>query len=122
MKTPEQIAAQIHKSHALVGLEPRGHRRYREALVAAIEADRAQRSKSAPTLVDEAREITVGLWRAHPDMAADGGPEAIVVQIDTGDRTGRLRVNLNDAPVWDGNPLTDPAPGAWITTDPARKR
>lgn len=38
-------------------------------------------------------EIMVAAWRG-----CDGVP---VVQIDT-DRTGRVRINLNDAPVWEG--------------------
>lgn len=47
-------------------------------------------------------------------MGAEGSPEAIVVQIDTGEATGRIRVNLNDAPIWDGNPDTDSVPGAFF--------
>lgn len=37
-----------------------------------------------------------------------------VVQIDTTAGAGRVRVNLNDAPVWDGNPATDEHPGAFF--------
>lgn len=76
-------------------------------VAAAIELDRAQRST---TLQNDARDLEVGIWPAHPDMAADGGPDAIVVQIDTGGLTKRLRVNVNDAPVWDGDPQTDQHP------------
>ncbi|WP_394941158.1 hypothetical protein [Psychromicrobium sp. YIM B11713] len=77
----------------------------------AIQLDRAQRPS---TLVNDERDLEVGIWTAHPDMAADGGPEAIVVQIDTDHSTNRLRINVNDAPVWDGNPQTDEAPGRYF--------
>lgn len=70
------------------------------------------------TLVNDARNLEVGIWPAHPGMATDGGPDAIVVQIDTGENTGRLRVNINDAGVWDGDPQTDHRPGAWFHTEP----
>lgn len=48
-------------------------------------------------------------------IGEDGIP---VVQIDTegmNPRHGqdRIRVNLNDAPIWDGNPETDSVPGAY---------
>lgn len=35
-----------------------------------------------------------------------------VVEIDTQMIEGRLRINLNDAPIWDGDPETDERPGA----------
>ena len=35
-----------------------------------------------------------------------------VVEIDTQLIEGRLRINLNDAPIWDGDPETDERPGA----------
>lgn len=70
------------------------------------------------TIGSDERDLEVGVWPAHPDMAADGGPDAIVVQIDTGVGTGRLRVNVNDAAVWDGNPETDQRLGAWFHTEP----
>jgi hypothetical protein len=75
-------------------------------------------AQQTATLQNDERDLEVGVWSAHPDMAADGGPEAIVVQIDTGDATGRLRVNINDAAVWDGDPRTDQQPGAWFQTEP----
>lgn len=34
-----------------------------------------------------------------------------VVQVDTLEHHGRIRINLNDAPVWDGNPERDTHPG-----------
>lgn len=40
---------------------------------------------------------------------SDGVP---VAEIDTGLIEGRLRINLNDAPIWDGDPETDERPGA----------
>lgn len=47
--------------------------------------------------------------------ARDGVP---VVQIDTAEDTGRLRVNLNDAPpLYDGNPELHSAPGPFATAD-----
>lgn len=48
-------------------------------------------------------QILVAAWRG-----TDGVP---VVQIDTAGtpNTGRLRINLNDAPVWDGDPDGEPA-------------
>lgn len=79
-----------------------------ELVAKAIELDRAQRPA---TLQHDERDLEVGVWPAHPDMAADGGPDAIVVQIDTGELTKRLRINVNDAPVWDGDPETDRQPG-----------
>lgn len=59
----------------------------------------------------EAREVVVGIWPASPELE-DNDPEAVVVQIDTGENTGRIRINLNDAPVWDGDPSTDEQPGS----------
>lgn len=49
-------------------------------------------------------EIMVAAWRG-----CDGVP---VVQIDTDAtvHTGRVRINLNDAPVWDGDPEGEPSP------------
>lgn len=83
----------------------------REQIIAALDADRAQR----PTeLLYDSRDLHVAVWPAHPDMRVAGTPEAIVVQIDTGAATGRIRVNLNDAPIWDGNPDTDSVPGAFF--------
>lgn len=83
----------------------------REQIIAALDADRAQR----PTeLLYDSSDLNVAAWPAHPDMRVAGTPEAIVVQIDTGAATGRIRVNLNDAPIWDGNPDTDSVPGAFF--------
>lgn len=84
-----------------------------------IISDATTAAQHPATLVHEARGLEVGIWPAHPDMAADGGPHAIVVQIDTGESTGRLRVNINDATVWDGDPQTDRRPGGWFHTEPS---
>lgn len=42
--------------------------------------------------------ISVQVWMGH-----DGVP---VVQIDTPEKIGRVRINLNDAVLWDGDPET----------------
>ena len=63
------------------------------------------------------RDVTVVIHDAHPGLLDDDGPQAVVVQIDSGETTGRIRINLNDAPVWDGDPETDEVPGAWFTAE-----
>lgn len=55
----------------------------------------------------EANEIEVQIWEWS---ALDG---VRVVQIDTKTAGGRLRVNLNDAPIWDGDPESDHVPGSY---------
>ena len=50
-----------------------------------------------------------------PDVVVDtwfGEDNVPVVQIDTESGHGRLRINLNDGVVWDGDPETDERPGA----------
>jgi hypothetical protein len=37
-----------------------------------------------------------------------------VVQIDTNGDGERFRININEAPVWDGNPEKDSLPGAYL--------
>lgn len=77
----------------------------------------ASRPEKSLVVMHEGREVEVGIWPAHPEL--DGNdPEAIVVQIDTGEKTGRIRVNLNEAPVWDGDPSTDEQPGSLFHTNP----
>lgn len=57
---------------------------------------------SANENVTQDERVTVGIWPADPNA---GEPDdAIVVQIDTFDNTGRLRVNVNDGTIWDGDP------------------
>lgn len=46
------------------------------------------------------RDVDVDVWPAEAD-------DAIVVQIDTGEKTGRIRVNLNDSPIYDGRTERD---------------
>lgn len=119
MKTTAEIADEAMKAFTLIDVdqgesadvEEISARFIREQIIAALDADRAQQPTS---LLYDSRDLEVAIWPAHPDMAADGGPEAIVVQIDTGDATGRIRVNLNDAPIWDGDTLTDDTPGAYF--------
>lgn len=48
--------------------------------------------------------LDVSVWPAEID-------DALVVQVDTGGRSGRLRINVNDAPVYDANPETNE--GEW---------
>ncbi len=109
MKTPEQVADALGIDWA------RGSSASRDDLVRAIRADRDQRPVTA---VHAERDVEVGIWRAHADMGVEGQPVAVVVQIDTGERTGRVRVNLNEAPIWDGDPMNDDAPGAHMDHDP----
>lgn len=124
MKTTAEIADEQMKAFALIDAEQfEGDREsdpdveevsahyIREQIIAALDADRAQR----PTeLLYDSRDLHVAAWPVHPDMRVAGAPEAIVVQIDTGKATGRVRVNLNDAPIWDGSPDTDSSPGAFF--------
>lgn len=51
--------------------------------------------------------ITIAAWVSDLDGVN-------VVQIDTsaGDPPNRIRINLNEAPVWDGDPDADEHPGA----------
>lgn len=64
-----------------------------------------------PTCSENERDVTVAVW---PSALGD---DAIVVQVDTGSRTGRLRVNVNDAPVFDKNPeAPDERPVAGIAS------
>lgn len=50
----------------------------------------------------DSRDLEVDVWDAHPEL--DGGADAIVVQIDTGSKTGHLRVNVNEGVIFDGDP------------------
>jgi|GEM_PF-5167419 len=53
------------------------------------------------------RDEHVSVWNA----AHDGVP---VVQIDTDGGAGRVRICLNDALIWDGDPDTDERPGRFF--------
>ena len=62
-----------------------------------------------PVTIEYSRDIggpivAVNVWVGH-----DG---TTVVQVDTNSDTGRIRINLNDGILWDGNPDTDDSPGA----------
>lgn len=69
-------------------------------IVAAIEADRAQREEVAVTL-PSGQDITAWIGTSHADGSA-------LVQIDTGGTPGNVRVFINDAedPLLDENPET----------------
>lgn len=60
---------------------------------------------------DFPRDLDIGIWEGRGNALFGEGRDAIVVQIDTGDATGRLRVNVNDGAIYDGNPETDEIPG-----------
>lgn len=49
--------------------------------------------------------IALNAWVGHDGVT--------VVQIDTTQNPGRLRINFNDGVLWDGDPNTDEPPGAW---------
>lgn len=55
--------------------------------------------------------LNVQVWHA----AHDG---VLVVQIDEEEHQERIRVNLNDAPIWDGNSEVDARPGSNIGVMP----
>lgn len=70
-----------------------------EAMETSINDDRRQATEVSVFGID------VSVWKSDHDGVD-------VVQIDTGTHEGRLRVNLNDAPVWDGDPAIDNYPGS----------
>lgn len=47
----------------------------------------------------------VQMWLGHDGVT--------VVQIDVPPGVGRVRVNLNEGAIWDGDPDTDEAPGEY---------
>lgn len=55
----------------------------------------------ARVLEDERYDLEVQIWPHDREGNEDG---SVVVQIDTGDKTGRLRVYVNDGAVFDANP------------------
>lgn len=60
-----------------------------------------------PATIEYARDgeaITLNAWVGHDGVT--------VVQIDTTQNPGRLRINLNDFILWDGDPNADEPPGA----------
>lgn len=54
--------------------------------------------------------VTVAAWVSDLDGT-------LVVQVDTEQAGRRIRINLNDAPVWDGNPETDERPGSYFNEE-----
>lgn len=62
-----------------------------------------------PVTIEYMRDVGGPIVAVNVWVGDDG---TTVVQVDTVRETGRLRINLNDSPVWDGNPDTDEAPGA----------
>jgi len=58
----------------------------------------------------ESLVIRVQIWKSTMDGVD-------VVQIDQEDHNGRMRVNLNDAPIWDGDPAKDDHPGAHFQSE-----
>lgn len=66
---------------------------------------RAYQRKGAP---EASRMVLKPVYLPHNvNLSAFIGTDgALVVQVDTGADTGRVRVNVNDAPVWDADPET----------------
>ena len=52
-------------------------------------------------------ELTIGSVTVYVFTGDDGVP---VIQVDTLEDTGRVRVNVNDAPVFDADPETNIGP------------
>lgn len=98
MKTPEQIAKETSKSYRLQGLDGRGYARYSQALVAAIEADRAQRDTPSTMKTVYAGDLGVGeIIRIDGELhtvtalAYEAGNAGIYVQIMCEDGKPRVR-------------------------------
>lgn len=73
-------------------------------------------AKIAEALPEQASDAAT-----YPDFEIDTfySPENIpVIQIDSQLVTGRFRINLNDAPIWDGDPEADDRPGAYLDAAP----
>lgn len=54
-----------------------------------------------------AERVSVEVWPADPEHDLH---DTIVVQVDTLEAAGRVRVNLNDGTIYEGNPETDATP------------
>ena len=102
MKTPEQIAAQIESgiysdddNYLLTREEMREH------LIAAIEADRAQPNYELGVDLPSGQRIMVCVGTSGADGSA-------LVQVDTANAEGNLRIFVNDSddPIFDENPET----------------
>lgn len=96
----------------------RAHGLRREAQAKALAAEEriTEAQASALEVVGKiARLIPVPDAAEHPGFEIStfyGSDNVPVVQIDSEGVEGRLRINLNDAPIWDGDPETDERPGA----------
>ncbi|WP_396908880.1 hypothetical protein [Mycolicibacterium sp.] len=66
-----------------------------------------QKDDDDPVTIDYASRVRVQTWTSERDGT-------LVVQVDTHEDTGRIRINLNDGPIWDGDPDTDNPPGAYF--------
>lgn len=96
MKTPEQIARETLGADALAGI---GYGQYIPYMVAAIEADRAQRAELS---------LSLGVYDyQHSQLEQEEDADYKVVQIDTEPDVGRIRVYVNDGLVYDGDPEKD---------------
>lgn len=100
LKTPEQVAdeqIEINADSILAGDEAW----FRDQIIAAIEADRAQpRDELRVTLPSDQ---TIIVW-----IGTSGADGSALVQIDTADAEGNVRVFVNDGddPIYDENPET----------------
>lgn len=108
MKTSEEIAQAVITEHCLQPHWVRSTEQIRGLLVEAVNLDR---ELCGNTLVNDERDIEVGIWPSAKEDSTDA--DTIVVQIDTGDNTRRVRVNLNDGVVWDGDPGEDDIADSW---------
>lgn len=60
------------------------------------------------------RDLEIGVWPAAVPEDGDD-PDTVVIQIDSGERTKHLRINLNESPIWDGDPEKVDSPEARAT-------
>lgn len=93
MKDAAEIAQQVLDAHAIRDDWRRTGAQVRKLIIEGIEQYLDQNG------------VEIQQWTAEHDGVH-------VVQIDTPQHSGRIRVNLNDAPIWDGDPSTDERPGA----------
>lgn len=101
MKTAEQVADDAMKAFTITyeeDVEEQSAEFIREQIVAAIEADREQRS---------ARLEDLFAFDHYKVDEEEGREERIlVVDIDTSEGMGRMRVYINDHRIYDGDPET----------------
>lgn len=102
MKTPEQIAMEIVKPSRR---DFEGYAQISESdalswVASAIEADRAQRQGRLEDL------HAYDHYDVEDDEPCDENDRILIVQIDTAEPTGRMRVYVNDGRIYDGDPET----------------